>query len=184
MAFFVCGVYDDRMSKITKPYNGISPKIHETCFIAENTSITGDVEIGAGTNVWYGATIRGDVHVIRVGDDTNIQDGTVIHVSHGGQGTHIGSRVTIGHLSIIHDCTLEDEAYIGMQSCIMDGAVVESRAFVAAGSLVTPGKRIPSGQLWGGCPARYMRDLTEDDFKTIDWSWKHYKNVADGHRNT
>ena len=159
------------------------PSIDDTCFIADNTSIIGDTTIGAGTSVWYGTTIRGDVNIIRIGADTNIQDGTVIHVATNGQGTHIGDRVTVGHMALLHDCTIEDEAYIGMQSCIMDGAIVQSRAFVAAGSLVTLGKTIPSGQLWGGRPARYMRDLTDDDYKLMDWSWSHYKKVAAEHRD-
>jgi len=169
--------------KLIKPYQSIMPSIDDTCFIADNTSIIGDTTIGAGTSVWYGTTIRGDVNIIRIGADTNIQDGTVIHVATNGQGTHIGDRVTVGHMALLHDCTIEDEAYIGMQSCIMDGAIVQSRAFVAAGSLVTLGKTIPSGQLWGGRPARYMRDLTDDDYKLMDWSWSHYKKVAAEHRD-
>jgi len=167
--------------KLLKPYQSIFPTIDESCFVAENTSIIGDVVIGAGTSVWYGAVIRGDVNIIRIGQDTNIQDGTVIHVATNGQGTHIGDRVTVGHQALLHDCTLQDEAYIGMQSCIMDGAVVESRGFVAAGSLLTHGKIVPSGQLWAGRPAKYMRDLTDEDDKLIEWSWAHYKNVAAAH---
>lgn len=172
------------MSSVILPYNDILPQIADDCFIAPNTSVIGDVVIGAGTSVWYGTTIRGDVNIIRIGQDTNIQDGTVIHVATFGQGTHIGDRVTVGHQALLHDCTIEDEAYIGMQSCIMDGAVVESRAFVAAGALVTPGKRIPSGQLWAGRPARYMRDLTEDDYKLIRWSWPHYKKLGELHKKS
>lgn len=184
MAFFLGSGYHLSMTSILKPYKGITPQIANTCFIAENTSIIGDVSIGQGTSVWYGTTIRGDVNIIRIGNDTNIQDGTVIHVATFGNGTHIGDRVTIGHQALLHDCTIHDEAYIGMQSCIMDGAMVESRAFVAAGSLVTAGKVIPTGQLWAGRPAKYMRDLTEEDYKLIDWSWVHYKKVADGHKST
>ena len=157
------------------------PAIHDDSFVAENTSIIGDVEIGAGTSIWYGTTIRGDVNIIRIGDNTNIQDGTVIHVATYGRGTHIGNRVTIGHQALLHDCTIHDEAYIGMQSCIMDGAIIESRAFVAAGSLVTTGKIIPTGQLWAGRPAKYMRDLTTDDYKLIEWSWAHYKKLGEEH---
>ena len=165
-----------------QPYKSITPTIDDTCFIAENTSIIGDVTIGAGTSIWYGTTIRGDVNITRIGKDTNIQDGTVIHVATHGQGTHIGDRVTVGHMAWLHDCTIEDEAYIGMQSCIMDGATVQSRAFVAAGSLGTPGKTIPNGQLWGPRPAKYMRDLTDDDYELIAWSWSHYKKVAAAHQ--
>lgn len=172
------------MSAIIKPYQGMSPKLDKDCFIFDHVSIIGDVEIGAGTSVWFNSVIRGDVNIIRIGDNTNIQDGTVIHVATYGKGTHIGDRVTIGHQALLHDCTLEDECYIGMQSCVMDGAVVESRAFIAAGSLVTPNKRIPSGQIWGGRPARYMRDLTTDDEKLIDWSWVHYRALAERHQQS
>ncbi len=180
--FFYARSTMNTMTSILKPYKGTSPQIDNACFIAENTSIIGDVAIGQGTSVWYGTTIRGDVNIIRIGEDTNVQDGTVIHVATFGNGTHIGDRVTIGHQALLHDCTIHDEAYIGMQSCIMDGAVVESRALVAAGSLVTAGKTIPTGQLWAGRPAKYMRDLNEDDYKLIDWSWKHYKTVAEKHK--
>ena len=169
------------MCCIIKPYKGIYPNIDEKSYILDNTSVIGDVHIGEGSSVWYGSVIRGDVNKIRIGADTNVQDGTIIHVATFGHGTHIGDKVTIGHQALLHDCTIQDEAYIGMQTCIMDGAVVESRAFVAAGSLVTPGKRIPSGQLWGGRPARYMRDLNDDDYKLFEWSWAHYRNLAEDH---
>ena len=166
------------MSRIIKPYKSIEPTIDRSAYISENTSIIGDVHIGKESSVWFGSVVRGDVNKVRIGGNSNVQDGTIIHVATYGQGTFIGDRVTIGHQALIHDCTLEDEAYVGMQACIMDGAIVKSRAFVAAGSLVTPGKRIPEGQLWGGRPARYMRDLNEDDYKMIDWSWKHYCDLA------
>jgi carbonic anhydrase/acetyltransferase-like protein (isoleucine patch superfamily) len=166
------------MTRLIKPYKDITPTIHDSVYISENTSVIGDVHIGEGSSVWFGSVIRGDVNKIRIGKYTNIQDGTIIHVATHGQGTHIGDCVTIGHQALIHDCTLEDDSYIGMQACIMDGAIVKSKAFVAAGSLVTPGKRIPEGQLWGGRPARYMRDLTEDDYKLMDWSWSHYCDLG------
>lgn len=171
------------MTHINLPYKDIWPDIEQPCFIAPNATLIGKVTVGSGTNIWYGAILRGDVHSISIGRDTNIQDGVVIHVTTGGQGTKVGDRVTVGHQALLHDCTIEDEAYIGMQSLVMDGAVVESRAFLAAGSLVPPGKRIPSGQLWGGRPAKYMRDLTEKDYQTIDWSWKHYRALGLEHKD-
>ncbi len=171
------------MCKIVKPYKHIHPKIDDKCYVFDNTSIIGDVHIGEGSSIWYGSVIRGDVNKIRIGANTNIQDGTVIHVATFGSGTYIGDKVTVGHQALLHDCTLEDGTYIGMQSCIMDGAVVKSGAFVAAGSLVTPGKCIPSGQLWGGRPARYMRDLNEEDYKLIEWSWSHYRKLAEEHHS-
>lgn len=169
------------MSKFIYPFNDVRPTIGADVFIAPNATIIGDVEIGAGSNIWYNAVLRGDVQCIRIGRDTNIQDGTIVHVSTGGNGTHIGDRVTVGHAAILHDCTVEDDAYIGMQACVMDGVVVEKGAFVGAGALVTPGKRVLSGQLWAGRPAKYVRDLTEDDYKTMRWSAPHYVALAKKH---
>jgi gamma-carbonic anhydrase len=111
--------------------------------------------------------LRGDVADIRVGENTNIQDGTVVHVSTNRPGTRIGANVTIGHMALIHACILEDGCFVGMKACVADGAVVETGAMVAAGALVTPGKRVKSGELWGGIPARCMRLLTEEEKRYI-----------------
>lgn len=163
------------------PYKNTLPTIHPETFIAPTAVVIGDVQVGKGTNIWYGAVLRGDVNKIRIGDDTNIQDGCVVHVATYGQGTHVGSRVTVGHMALLHDCTVGDDAYIGMQACVMDGAVVEAGAFVAAGALVTPKKTIPSGQLWGGSPAKYLRDLNDDDRKMMKWSAPHYVELGKEH---
>jgi carbonic anhydrase/acetyltransferase-like protein (isoleucine patch superfamily) len=164
------------------PYKDILPKIDDTAFVAANAAVMGDVVIGANSSIWYGVTIRGDVNIIRIGSGTNIQDGTVIHVATFGNGTHVGDNVTVGHMALLHDCTLEDESYVGMGSIVMDGAVIEKRAFVAAGALVTPGKRVPTGQLWAGRPAKYLRDLTDDDYKLMDWSGPHYVRLGQDHK--
>lgn len=163
-------------------YKDIIPKIDESCFIAPQVVVIGDVEVGKNTNIWYNSVVRGDVNEIRIGENTNIQDGTVIHVATFGQGTYIGDRVTIGHLALIHACTIEDDAFIGMKACIMDGAKVEKGAYVAAGALVTPGKVVKSGQVWAGSPAKYMRDVNENDLKTMQWSWDHYVKLAQEHK--
>jgi carbonic anhydrase/acetyltransferase-like protein (isoleucine patch superfamily) len=163
---------------IIRAHKGIMPKIHPTAFIAENAVIIGDVEIGAGSSVWYGCTLRGDVNNIVIGQDTNIQDHTLIHVSSTTQGTYIGDRVTVGHAALLHACTIEDEAFIGMQACVMDDAKVEARAMIAAGALVTPGKTIPAGQLWGGSPARYMRDLSAEDIAFLPFSAERYVRLG------
>ena len=143
------------------PYRGVLPKIGPRVFIAPTATVIGDTEIGDQTNIWFGCTVRGDVHEIRIGARVNLQDGSVVHVTGGRFGTYIGDDVTIGHMALIHACTLEAGCFIGMKACVMDGAVVESGAMVAGGALVTPGKRVPSGELWAGNPAKKMRDLTE-----------------------
>jgi carbonic anhydrase/acetyltransferase-like protein (isoleucine patch superfamily) len=164
------------------PYKDIVPKIDPSAFIAANAAVMGDVVIGANSSIWYGVTIRGDVNIIRIGSGTNIQDGTVIHVATHGKGTHVGDNVTVGHMALLHDCTIEDAGYVGMGAIVMDGAIVQKRAFVAAGALVTPGKIVPTGQLWAGRPAKYLRDLTDDDYKMMDWSGPHYVKVAAEHK--
>lgn len=169
---------------IILPYKGVLPTIHPSAFIAANAVIIGDVIIGPDTGIWYGCVLRGDVNIIRIGARTNIQDGTVIHVATHGSGTHIGDGVTVGHMALLHDCTIEDGAYVGMQACAMDGSVVEKRGFLAAGALLTPKKRVASGQLWAGRPAKYVRDLGDDDHKLMDWSGPHYVKLAEEHKKT
>ena len=171
------------MTGLIREYNGVSPKIHESVFIAETAAIIGDVEIGANASIWYGVVIRGDMNYIRIGANTNIQDGTVIHVdsegSHStGRPTLIGDNVTVGHRALLHACVLENNCFVGMGSTLLDGAVVESGAMVAAGALVTPGKRVLKGQLWGGAPARFMRDLRDQELEAFDYVTEHYIDVS------
>ena len=143
------------------PYRGILPRIHPTAFIAPNVVVTGDVEIGAHANIWFNVVIRGDDGPVRIGAGANIQDGSVVHVSWDGfaeGGEHvptiIGEGVAVGHMALLHGCTIEAGAFVGMKACVMDRAVVESGAMVAAGAVVTPRKIVKSGQLWSGTPAR------------------------------
>ena len=164
------------------PYKGIIPQIHESTFIAPNAAVAGDVHIGAQSGIWFCVSIRGDVNEVRIGARTNIQDNSVVHCTWEGQGTYIGDDVTIGHSAVIHDCTIEDLSFIGMQACVMDGAVVGSKAMLAAGALLTPGKHVPSGQLWSGRPARYMRDLTCEEIEHLKWSAGHYVRLASDYR--
>jgi carbonic anhydrase/acetyltransferase-like protein (isoleucine patch superfamily) len=175
------------MTKIIK-YNNISPKIDNSSFIAENTIISGDVEIGKNSGIWYGTIIRGDVAKIRIGNYTNIQDNSVIHVtranhvqnktSDAGGPTIIGDYVTIGHSAIIHACTVADYSFIGMGAIIMDLAKIEKYAMVAAGAVVTPGKIVKSGQIWAGNPAKYFRDLTKEEREYIKISAENYWDLA------
>ena len=154
------------------------PKIGQNVWIAPGSWIVGDVEIADDAGIWFNCVLRGDVNNITIGARTNIQDGTVIHVSSTLQGTYIGSDVTVGHSALLHACTIGDAAFIGMQACVMDGAYVESGAMVAAGALVTPGKRVPTGQLWAGSPAKFMRELTPQEKNYIPYSAKHYVDLA------
>jgi carbonic anhydrase/acetyltransferase-like protein (isoleucine patch superfamily) len=153
---------------------GVMPTISDKAFVAPGAAVIGDVHIGAESGIWFGCVVRGDVNYIRIGERTNVQDGTVIHVTRRTGPTIIGSNVTIGHSALLHACTVEDNAFIGMRATLMDGVVVESGAQVAAGALVTPNKRIPSGQLWAGSPAKYFRDLTEAEKAFIPVSADNY----------
>lgn len=145
------------------PYLGRMPRLGSQVFVAPTACIIGDVEIGDRSSVWFGCVLRGDVNIIRIGERTNIQDGTVIHVAKEGQGTFLGSDITVGHAALLHACTIEDRCLIGMRATIMDDCLVEEGAMVAAGALVTPGKRIGRGELWAGSPAKRVRLLTDDD---------------------
>lgn len=149
---------------IILPYNSIAPKVDPSAFIAPGVVIIGDVEIGPKSSVWPGCVLRGDIQAIRIGARTNIQDGSVLHVTAGGQGVHVGDDVTVGHMALLHDCTVESGAFVGMRATVMDGARVERRGVLAAGALLTSGKVLPSGQLWAGSPAKHMRDLNESDY--------------------
>ncbi len=170
------------MSGLILPYKGVLPTIDSSAFIAHTATVIGDVHIGPETGIWYGCVVRGDVNEIRIGARTNIQDGTIIHVAAKGQGTYIGDGITVGHMALLHACTLEDNCFIGMKACVMDGAYVESGAMVAAGALVTPGKRVKSGQLWAGSPARPIRDLTEQDLAYFPVSATQYAALAAEYR--
>lgn len=146
---------------LVKPWRGIGPRIDAQAWLAPNATVIGDVEIGAGSSIWFGAVLRGDVNAIRVGRGTNIQDGSVVHVTRARFGTTIGDHVLIGHMAMIHGCVIEDGAFVGMKACVMDGAVIAGGGMVAAGALVTPGKRVGKGELWAGTPARFVRAVSE-----------------------
>lgn len=166
------------MERIILPYRGLWPRIDPDAFVAPGASVVGDVEIGPGSSVWFGCVLRGDVNVIRIGAGSNLQDGSVIHVTSGGGGTHIGDGVTIGHMVLLHDCWLEDGCFVGMNACVMDGAVVEQGGMVAAGALVTPGKRVGRRELWGGRPARLMRRLSEHESSEIERIGRLYRSLS------
>lgn len=164
------------------PFGDKHPVIAPDAFVAPNATVIGDTEIGDRSSIWFGCILRGDVNTIRVGSDTNIQDGTVVHVTRAKFGTVIGSGVTIGHLALVHGCTLEDHSFVGMQATVMDGCVIESEGMLAAGALLTPGKRIAKGELWAGRPAKLMRRLDTDELRNIQETAAHYARLAASYR--
>ncbi|HEU0118731.1 MAG TPA: gamma carbonic anhydrase family protein [Alphaproteobacteria bacterium] len=172
------------MKPMIIPYRGKVPKIDPNAFVAPGAVIIGDVEIGAESSIWFGCVLRGDVNYIRIGKGTNIQDGTVIHTASGkqparmgagaskipldGYPTIIGDNVTVGHMALLHACTVESNAFVGMKSSVMDGAKIQSGGMLAAGAMLPAGKTIAKGQLWAGSPAKFWRDLTESDMGQFD----------------
>jgi carbonic anhydrase/acetyltransferase-like protein (isoleucine patch superfamily) len=168
-------------------FDGKSPRIDATAFIAPGSQLIGDIEIGADASIWYNCVLRGDVNRIRIGPRTNIQDGTVIHVDSPvagddqGYPTLIGADVLIGHMAMVHGCILHDRAFVGLGSIVMDGCEIEGDAMLAAGALLPPGRKIASGQLWAGRPARYVRDLRPEEIEGHRRGVAHYVELAKRH---
>jgi carbonic anhydrase/acetyltransferase-like protein (isoleucine patch superfamily) len=155
-------------------YKGITPKIDPSVFIADGVYIIGDVEIGKDSSVWFNTVIRGDVNFIRIGERTNIQDNTVVHVTNKKFPTHIGSNVTIGHSAVIHACTIQDFSLIGMGAVILDDANIGKYSLVAAGAVVPMGMQVPEGVLAAGVPAKIIRPLTEEERTFLIQSAQNY----------
>lgn len=144
------------------PVKDVFPKWGENCFIAPNATIVGDVVMGQNCSVWFNAVIRGDVNAITIGNDSNIQDGAVIHATYEKASTHIGNRVSVGHNAIVHGCTVHDHVLIGMGAIVMDHAVIEEFCIIAAGAVVLENTRCESGYLYAGTPARRIKAITEE----------------------
>jgi len=165
---------------VIRSFQGIQPTIDPTAFVAETAVIIGDVEMGPQSSIWYNCVARGDVNFIRIGARSNVQDLSMLHVTHKkhaedpGAPLVIGNDVTVGHSVTLHGCTIEDGAFIGMQAMIMDKAVVGKGALVGARALVTEGTVIPPGTLWVGAPAKYKRDLTENEIAWLGRSAGNY----------
>ena len=163
-----------------RPYLGVTPRLGTNVYVDPAAVVIGDVVIGDDSSIWPCAVARGDVHYVRIGARTNIQDGAVLHVTHDGEYTPggfpliIGDDVTVGHGAIVHACTVKDACLIGMNATVLDGAVVETGAMVAAGAVVTPRKIVRKGELWAGNPGRKLRDLTEKDYEN-------FKRVVEGY---
>ncbi len=164
------------------PYRGRLPRLAADAFAAPGATLIGDVELGSQASVWFGCVLRGDVQSVRIGARTNFQDGSIIHVSRAGLATLIGVEVTIGHGCIVHACTIEDRAFIGMGSVILDGAVVSSEGMLGAGSLLTPGKRVGARELWLGRPARFVRRVSDEERAELDDQNRHYVALAAEYR--
>ncbi|MCS6932319.1 MAG: gamma carbonic anhydrase family protein [Acetobacteraceae bacterium] len=170
------------MSGPLYPFEGKMPVLQEGAWVAPNAAVIGDVVLGPGSSVWYGCVLRGDTNFIRVGARTNIQDGTIVHVNSGAEPTIIGDDVTIGHGCIIHACTLESGAFVGMGATVLDRAVIEGGGMLAAGALLTPGKRVRRGELWAGSPAKFLRPLSEEEIAAFAKTAPHYSALAGRHR--
>lgn len=150
------------------PVKGVTPSIADSCYLADNATIVGDVSIGEECSVWFNAVIRGDVHYIRIGDRTNIQDGAVIHCTYLKAPTQIGSYVNIGHQAMVHGCTVSDHVLIGMGAIVMDHAVIEEYVIIAAGAIVLENTVCESGFLYAGVPARKIKPLTDEQISLLN----------------
>ncbi|MFC3653040.1 gamma carbonic anhydrase family protein [Dyella humi] len=168
-----------------RSFKGILPTLGARAYVDPAATVIGDVVLGDDVSIWPGAVLRGDVNYIRVGARSNIQDGTIVHVTHdgpyspGGFPTLIGEGVTIGHAAVIHACTIEDYCLIGMHATVLDGAVVKKYGFVGAGSVVPPGKVVGERELWLGNPAQRVRLLTDKQIEQLHYSADHYVRLKD-----
>jgi carbonic anhydrase/acetyltransferase-like protein (isoleucine patch superfamily) len=166
------------------PFAGIIPTVAESAFVAPGARIIGDVQIGADSSVWYNCVLRGDVESICIGARSNIQDGSVVHVTTRRWKTEIHDDVLIGHLAMIHGCIIENHGFIGLGAIIMDGCVVEAGGMLAAGAMLTPGKRIGRGELWAGRPAKLLRHLSDEDIARNRAGAAGYVLLAREHKRT
>jgi len=166
-----------------KSFAGKTPKVHATAFVTDDSFVIGDVEIGEEASVWFGSIVRGDVNYIRIGARTNVQDGSVIHVSSRDHPTILEHEITVGHRVTLHGCYIESGCLIGIGSIILDGARIGKNSLAAAGSLVTPGTSIPPGSLIIGAPARVKRQLTAEELQNLTRSWNNYVELSRRYRS-
>lgn len=169
-----------------RPFESILPILGQRVYVDPAATVIGNVVLGDDVSIWPGTVVRGDVNYIRIGARTNIQDGSIVHVTHdgpygkpGGFATVIGDDVTIGHGAIVHACVIEDACLIGMGSIVLDGAVVMKHGFVGAGAVVSPGKTVGSGELWLGNPARCVRKLSDKEIEQLYYSAQHYLRLKE-----
>lgn len=164
------------------PFQGKWPEINESAYIFHGAQVVGDVEIGSDSSVWHNCVLRGDVNHIRVGSRSNIQDGTVVHVSTHTFPTLIGNDVLIAHMSMLHGCRLHDNAFVGMGAIVMDDTDIKEDGMLAAGAMLTPGKSIERGELWAGRPAKFLRHVTDKELEKNRGMAEHYRKIAEQHR--
>ncbi len=164
---------------IVKSVRGYTPQFGDNCFLADNAVVVGEVKMGKNCTVWFNAVVRGDVHSITIGDDTNIQDGAVIHCTYQKAKTVIGSRVSIAHTAVVHGCTVEDDVLIGMGAIIMDDAVIGANSVIAAGAVVLPGTKVEPGSIYAGMPARKVKDISEEMKAVIQRTARNYPMYAE-----
>jgi gamma-carbonic anhydrase len=157
-----------------RSYKGITPHIAQTAFIEASAQVIGDVHVGEHSSVWFNCVLRGDVHYIRIGHHTNIQDGTIIHVTSGRFATLLGDCVTVGHAAVLHGCTVKDRVLVGIGAIVLDNVTVGEESFIAAGSLVTPGTVIPPRSIVMGAPAKVRREVTDEEVALINRHWQNY----------
>ena len=171
-----------------RTFETFTPAIADSAFIDDSAVVTGDVVIGADSSVWPMCSVRGDIHSIRIGERTNIQDGCILHVTHdsefapGGNSLTVGDDVTVGHNVVLHACVVEDLCLVGMGSVVLDGAVIRQGAMVGAGSLVPPGKDLDGGYLWLGSPVKRARELSEQERAFLAYSAAHYVELKNRHQ--
>ncbi|MBS9524670.1 gamma carbonic anhydrase family protein [Litoribacter ruber] len=163
---------------LIKSVRGKAPQFGKDCWLAENSTVVGDVIMGQHCTVWFNAVVRGDVHEIRIGDYTNIQDGAVIHCTYQKAGTYIGSRVSIAHNAIVHGCTIHDNVLIGMGAIVMDGAVVHSGAVIAAGAVVLANTIVEANSIYAGMPAKKVKDTGDNMKEVIERTSNNYPMYA------
>lgn len=166
------------MSGLILPYQNFMPEIADDAFIAPNATVVGRTKIGSQSSLWFNVVIRGDVEPITIGARTNIQDGTIVHVTGGDAATVIGDDVLVGHCAIIHGCTLESGSFVGMGATVLDNAIVETGAMVAAGAMVTPGKVVKAGELWAGSPAKFFRELSPEERENLTSGAEGYRRLG------
>ena len=164
------------------PFDGHRPLVAESAFVAPGVRLIGAVTIAEEASIWYNCVLRGDVEAIAVGARTNIQDGTVVHVTTRRHATEIGAECLIGHLAMVHGCKLHDRSFVGLGAIVMDGCEIESDAMLAAGAMLTPGRRILAGQMWAGRPARHVRDLSPEELKRQREGVDNYVALGRAHR--